>query len=86
MNFTIDLKQALRNIWHLHIAISYQKIIQNSTSSGNWTSVKMLWKAPQSYEAGNITFRYYKIRADTNANPIRKHTGHILVTAMCWKI
>ena len=47
-------------------AISCQKIIQNSTSSGNWTSVKMLWKAPQSYKAGNIKFRYYKICVDTN--------------------
>ncbi|XP_067040856.1 uncharacterized protein [Acropora muricata] len=33
-------------------------IVQNSTNVGNWTSVKLLWKAPKDgHLAGNITFR-----------------------------
>lgn len=33
-------------------------IIQNSTTSGNWTSIKLVWEAPKDgYLAGNITFR-----------------------------
>ncbi|XP_068702505.1 uncharacterized protein [Montipora foliosa] len=33
-------------------------IVQNSTSAGNWTSVKLIWKAPvDGHLAGNITFR-----------------------------
>ena len=67
----------------LHFVISYQKIIQNSTSSGNWTSVKMLWKPPQSHEAGNITFRYYKICFDANENPVMRLKVHVLVTTEC---
>ncbi|XP_066017197.1 uncharacterized protein [Pocillopora verrucosa] len=47
-------------------------IIQNSTSSGNWTSVKMLWKPPQSYKAGNITFRASVLE---NTNPVVYYEG-----------
>lgn len=47
-------------------------IIQNSTSSGNWTSVKMLWKSPQSYKAGNITFRASVLES---TNPLVYYEG-----------
>ena len=68
-------------------AISCQKIIQNSTSSGNWTSVKMLWKAPQSYKAGNIksgTIKFVLIQIKI----LQWNTKgmYVLVTAVCWKI
>ncbi|XP_078370237.1 uncharacterized protein LOC144653978 [Oculina patagonica] len=33
------------------------QIVQNSTSAGNWTSLKLIWKAPKDYYAGNVTFR-----------------------------
>ena len=34
-----------------------EQVVQNSTSSGNWTSIKLQWRAPNSTKAGNITFR-----------------------------
>lgn len=37
---------------------SHLYIVQNSSSSENWTSIKLLWKAPKDgHLAGNITFR-----------------------------
>lgn len=39
------------------INCSTLKVVQNSTSSGNWTSIKLQWRAPESLLAGNITFR-----------------------------
>ncbi|CAH3045449.1 unnamed protein product [Pocillopora meandrina] len=48
-------------------------IVQNSTSSGNWTSVKMLWKAPHmGHVAGNITFRASVLE---NRNPLVYYEG-----------
>ena len=34
-----------------------EQVVQNSTSSGNWTSIKLQWRAPKDHLAGNITFR-----------------------------
>lgn len=43
----------------LFFMILHWQIIQNSTSVGNWTSLKLLWKPPKDgYYAGNITFRW----------------------------
>lgn len=47
--------------WHHGIVMIWlicQQIVQNSTSAGNWTSVKLLWKGPKDgHLASNITFR-----------------------------
>ncbi|KAL9971717.1 hypothetical protein ACROYT_G017919 [Oculina patagonica] len=43
------------------------QIVQNSTSAGNWTSLKLNWKAPKDYYAGNVTFRA-SVLLQTNPN------------------
>ena len=51
-------KHAFKHILIYQFATLYSKIIQNSTTSGNWTSIKLVWEAPKDgYLAGNITFR-----------------------------
>ena len=32
--------------------------VENSTSSDQWTSLKLKWESPQKYPAGKITIRY----------------------------
>ena len=59
-----------------------QQIVQNSTSAGNWTSVKLLWKAPiDGHLAGNITFRLTFIIVNDTILEFLQHTvgltGHI---------
>ena len=44
-----------------------EQVVQNSTSSGNWTSIKLQWRAPNDHLAGNITFRL--------VSPIMDKTG-----------
>lgn len=40
------------------IILMSQQLVQNSTSDGNWSSLKLIWKPPKDgYYAGNITFR-----------------------------
>ncbi|XP_078371219.1 uncharacterized protein LOC144654860 isoform X3 [Oculina patagonica] len=45
------------------------QIVQNSTSAGNWTSLKLIWKAPKDYYAGNVTFRA-SVVLQTNPNVV----------------
>lgn len=55
------------------INCSSLKIVQNSTSAGNWTSLKLQWRAPKDgHLAGNITFRASFLE---KTNPLMYYEG-----------